>query len=67
MSFENRNQELPQAGQEVEGTIIKVDIKERKLEMSVKKFEKNQERELIKKFSSNDEKPTLGDILQEEE
>lgn len=66
LSFENRNQELPQAGQEVEGSIIKFDLKERKLEMSIRKFEKNQERELIKKFSSNDEKPTLGDILQEE-
>jgi small subunit ribosomal protein S1 len=67
LSIENRNQDLPQAGQEVEGSIIKVDIKERKLEMSIRKYEKAQEKELIKKFSSNDEKPTLGDILQEEE
>jgi len=67
LSIENRNQELPQAGQEVEGIIIKVDLKERKLEMSIRKYEKAQEKELIKKFSSNDEKPTLGDILQEEE
>lgn len=66
LSFENKAQELPKEGEEVEAKIIKSDVKERKLEASVKKLEKAQEKELIKQFSSNDEKPTLGDILQEE-
>ena len=67
LSYENKIGELPKEGEEMEAKIIKADLKERKLEASVKKFEKAQEKELIKQFSSNDEKPTLGDILQEEE
>ncbi|MCR4662288.1 MAG: S1 RNA-binding domain-containing protein [Endomicrobiaceae bacterium] len=67
LSFENKIGELPKEGEEIEAKIIKSDLRERKLEASIKKFEKAQEKELIKQFSSNDEKPTLGDILQEEE
>ena len=67
LSFENKIGELPKEGEEIEAKIIKSDLRERKLEGSIKKFEKAQEKELIKQFSSNDEKPTLGDILQEEE
>lgn len=67
LSMENNSQELPKEGEEVEATIIKADSKERKLEISIRKFEKSMERELIKQFSSNDERPTLGDILQSEE
>ena len=67
LSFENKIDELPKEGTEIEAKIIKADLKERKLEASVKKLEKAQEKELIKQFSSNDEKPTLADILQEEE
>lgn len=66
LSFENKAQELPKEGEEIEAKIIKADIRERKLEASIKKLEKAQEKELIKQFSSNDEKPTLGDILQED-
>ncbi len=65
LSMENNSQELPKEGEEIEATIIKADTKERKLEISIKKFEKSMERELIKQFSSNDEKPTLGDILEQ--
>lgn len=67
LSMENNAQELPKEGEEVEAIIIKADAKERKLEISIRKFEKSMERELIKQFSSNDERPTLGDILQTEE
>ncbi len=66
LSFENKAQELPKEGEEIEAKIIKADIKERKLEASIRKLEQAQEKELIKQFSNNDEKPTLGDILQEE-
>lgn len=67
LSMENKTQELPKEGEEIEAAVIKADIKERKLEISVKKLEKSMERELIKQFASNDERPTLGDILQQEE
>ncbi len=67
LSMENKTQELPKEGEEIEAAVIKADIKERKLEISVRKLEKSMERELIKQFASNDERPTLGDILQQEE
>jgi len=67
LSMENKTQELPKEGEEIEAAVIKTDIKERKLEISVRKLEKSMERELIKQFASNDERPTLGDILQQEE
>ncbi len=66
LSYENKAQELPKEGEEIEAKIIKADLKERKLEASIRKLEQVQEKELIKQFSNNDEKPTLGDILQEE-
>lgn len=66
LSFENRAQELPKEGEEIEAKLIKADTRERKLEASIRKLEQAQEKELIKQFSNNDDKPTLGDILQEE-
>ncbi len=66
LSYENKTQELPKEGEEIEAKLIKADTKERKLEASIRRLEQAQEKELIKQFSNNDEKPTLGDILQEE-
>ena len=66
LSMENKTQELPKEGEEIEAKIIKAEIKERKLEASIRKFEKSMERELIKQFANNDERFTLGDILQED-
>jgi len=66
LSMENKNQEFPKEGEEIEATIIRAEIKERKIEASIRKFEKSMERELIKQFAVNDDRPTLGDILQED-
>lgn len=66
LSMESKTQELPKEGEEIEAKIIKAEIKERKLEASIRKFEKSMERELIKQFANNDERFTLGDILQED-
>jgi len=65
-SMENKMQEFPKEGDEIEAKIIKADTKERKLEASVKKFEKSMERELIKQFAADNDRVTLGDILQED-
>jgi small subunit ribosomal protein S1 len=52
--------------EEVEAKVIKVDVKDRKIEASVKKLEFDREKELIKKYTNQNEKPTLGEILEEE-
>jgi len=62
----NKIQEFPKEGDEIEAKIIKSEIKERKIEASVKKFEKSMERELIKQFAADNDKVTLGHILQED-
>ncbi|MDR0800856.1 MAG: S1 RNA-binding domain-containing protein [Endomicrobium sp.] len=59
-------QSLLKEGEEIEAKIIKVDMKDRKIEVSMKKLEFERERELIKEYSNIDDKPTLGDILTEE-
>jgi len=64
------NQENPSAapvkptltvGQKISAVIIKVLKRERKLELSIGRYEKNQQRELIKKYTGSSERPTLGE------
>ena len=50
-------------GQAVEAKIIKNEIKERKIEISIKKLDRDRERELIKQFANKEERPTLGELL----
>lgn len=63
---EERNNITFKEGDEIEAKIIKVDSKERKIEISIKKLEFDQEKELVKKYAGGEEKPTLGEILTEE-
>ena len=53
-------------GQEIEAKVIKTDMKERKIDISVRKLDKDRERELVKKYSGKQERPKLGDILEED-
>ncbi|MCA6085432.1 MAG: S1 RNA-binding domain-containing protein [Endomicrobium sp.] len=59
-------QSLPKEGEEIEAKIIKADMKNRRIEVSIKKLEFERERKLIEEYSNKDDKPTLGDILTEE-
>ena len=59
----DRNQCVLKEGEEVEAKITKVDIRDRKIEASVKKLEFDREKELVKKYANQDDKPTLGEIL----
>jgi small subunit ribosomal protein S1 len=54
-------------GDEVEAKITGFDIKDRKIKASVKKLEMDREKELVKKYANQDNRPTLGDILLEED
>jgi small subunit ribosomal protein S1 len=62
----DKNQSVFKEGEEVEAKIIKVDIRDRKIEASVKKLEFDREKELVKQYANNNDKPTLGEILSEE-
>ena len=63
---EERNASILKEGEIVEAKIIKVDSKDRKIEASIKKLEFDREKELVKKYANQDEKPTLGEILIED-
>ncbi|GHT07000.1 hypothetical protein AGMMS5026_06460 [Endomicrobiia bacterium] len=62
----NRPEYFLKKVEEVEAKIIKIDTKNRKIELSIKKLEFDREKELIRKYSNKDDKPKLGDILTEE-
>ncbi|MCX5781347.1 MAG: 30S ribosomal protein S1 [Elusimicrobia bacterium] len=53
-------------GQTIEAKVIKADLKERKIDISVKKLDRDREKELVKKYSNKNEHPKLGEILEEE-
>jgi small subunit ribosomal protein S1 len=53
-------------GEELEAKIVKIDSTRRKIEISVKKLELDREKELVKQFANQDDKPTLGELLSEE-
>lgn len=48
-------------GEAISASVIKIDKKERKVELSIRKYEKSQEKELLKKYSGKNEKLTLGE------
>jgi len=54
-------------GEELEVKIIKIDSSKRKIEVSAKALEFDREKELVKQFANQDDKPTLGELLSEEE
>ncbi|MDR2426915.1 MAG: 30S ribosomal protein S1 [Endomicrobium sp.] len=62
----DRNQSILKEGEEVEAKIIKVDIRDRKIEASIRKLEFDREKELVRKYASQDDKPTLGEVLIED-
>lgn len=62
----DRNQCVLKEGEEIEAKITKVDVRDRKIEASVKKLEFDREKELVKKYANQDDKPTLGEILTED-
>ncbi|MCX5778831.1 MAG: 30S ribosomal protein S1 [Elusimicrobia bacterium] len=57
---------LLKEGQTVEAKVIKCEAKERKIEISIRKLDHEQERALIKKYVNKSSLPTLGDMLMDE-
>lgn len=54
-------------GEELEVKIIKIDSGKRRIEVSAKALGFDREKELVKQFANQDDKPTLGELLSEEE
>jgi small subunit ribosomal protein S1 len=48
-------------GDQVTASVIKFNKKDRKIELSIRRYERDQERELLKKYSGKQQKTTLGD------
>ncbi len=48
-------------GDSVTASVLKIQKKERKIELSIRRYEKSQEKELLKKYSGNGGKLTLGE------
>ena len=48
-------------GETITAAVLKINKKDRKVELSVRRYEREQERELLKKYSGNVARPTLGD------
>ncbi|MCL2388879.1 MAG: S1 RNA-binding domain-containing protein [Elusimicrobia bacterium] len=63
---EERGNIVFKEGDEIEAKVIKADTPARKIEISIKKLEFDMEKELVKKYASESDKPTLGDILTED-
>ncbi|MDR2399704.1 MAG: 30S ribosomal protein S1 [Endomicrobium sp.] len=65
-SLKFKNPQVFVEGEELEAKIIKIDSTKRKIEVSVKKLEVDREKELVKQFAIQNDKPTLGELLSEE-
>jgi len=60
------NPQIPVPGQDVTGKVLRVDTRERKAELSIRRHDRDEERQMIKRYAGqNQDRLTLGDILQE--
>ncbi len=59
--------EALKVGQSVEAKVIKSDPAERKIDISIKKLDHDREKELVKKYAGNKDRPTLGEVLEIDE
>jgi small subunit ribosomal protein S1 len=58
-----RPSEALSEGQEVTGIVLKADRKTRRIEISIRKHERQQERQLLKKYQGKGDTITLGDVV----
>jgi small subunit ribosomal protein S1 len=50
-------------GDAIQATVTKIGKKDRKVELSIRKYEKDQEKELLRKYSGSKGNPTLGETM----
>ena len=59
---------IPAAGEEVSAKIVRIDARERRVELSVRRQDRDEERQMLKRYAGQNQQPlTLGDVLVEAE
>lgn len=60
--------QIPAIGEEASAKIMRIDARERRLELSVRRQERDEERQMLKRYAGQNQQPlTLGDVLVEAE
>ncbi len=58
------NRIIPGMGEEIGGKVVRVDARDRRVEVSVRRFDRDEERQMLKRYSGRHQEPlTLGDVL----
>lgn len=60
--------QIPAVGENVTGKIMRADLRERRVEVSVRRFDREEERQMLKRYAGQNQKPLkLGEVLIEAE
>jgi small subunit ribosomal protein S1 len=60
------NEVIPEVGQLVTGKVMRVDSRERRVEISIRRYERDEERQMVARYAGKNQEPlTLGDVLLE--
>lgn len=63
--MDHPSQETLKVGQVVEAKVVKSDIVEKKIDISIKRLELDREKELLKRYSNKENIPSLGQVLEQ--
>jgi small subunit ribosomal protein S1 len=60
--------QIPAIGENVSAKVLRVDVRERRVDLSVRKHDRDEERQMLKRYAGQNQQPlTLGDVLVEAE
>src|SRR5439155_20635805 len=58
--------QVPAIGEDVSAKVIRLDARERRVDLSVRKHDREEERQMLKRYAGQNQQPlTLGDVLVE--
>ncbi len=62
------NEQLPEVDQLVTAKVMRVDARDRRVELSIRRYEREQERQMVARYAGQNQEPlTLKDVLEESE
>lgn len=62
------HEQIPEVGQLVTAKILRVEHRERRVELSIARYDREQERQMVARYAGQNQQPlTLGDVLNENE
>ena len=60
--------QIPAAGDNIDAKVVRVDARERRVDLSVRKHDRDEERQMLKRYAGQNQQPlTLGEVLVEAE